>query len=161
MKKTLAPIFLAAVLFSACYERAAKPLALSGTWKLISGTTITNGVSTVTDYTKDQEMIKIINGDHFAFLKHDLHAPSSDSSSRHFEAGGGSFELAGNQYVEHLDYCSDSAWEGQTFAFTVQIANDTLTQTGTEKLDIEGINRKIIEKYVRVVVPKDRNTRVR
>ncbi|MDQ6762056.1 MAG: hypothetical protein M3015_05445, partial [Bacteroidota bacterium] len=47
-------------------------LPLAGTWKLLSGTTIENGDSTVTDYTKDKEFIKIINDTHFAFLSHDL-----------------------------------------------------------------------------------------
>jgi uncharacterized protein YfeS len=45
---------------------------LNGTWQLISGTIITKGISSVTDYTKGQQMIKIINDSHFAFLSHDL-----------------------------------------------------------------------------------------
>lgn len=122
--------------------------SLNGTWQLISGTIITKGVSSVTDYTKGQQMIKVINDSHFAFLSHDLN-PAADSSN-HFDAGGGSYTLTGDQYIEHLDYYKDRNWEGKTFTFTVTIQNDTLTQKGIEKVDKEGIDRIIIEKYVRL-----------
>ena len=129
-------------------DRKPESIRLNGTWRLVSGTTITKGVSEVTDYTKDQSMIKIINETHFAFLKHDLH-PAKDSSN-HFDAGGGSYTLAGNKYTEHLDFYTDKNWEGKAFDFTVTIKNDTLTQQGLEKLEKEGIERTIIEKYVKL-----------
>gem|GEM_PF-3390748 len=44
----------------------------------------------------------------------------------------------------------DKNWEGKTFDFTVSLKNDTLTQTGLEKVEKENINRTIIEKYVKV-----------
>ena len=134
-----------------CKEDAKKELTLSiplvGTWQLISGTTITGGVSSFTDYTKDQRMIKIINNSHFSFLKHDLHRPKD--SANNFDAGGGSYSLAGDQYTEHLDYYKDRNWEGKTFTFTVAINNDTLIQRGLEKVEKEGVDREIIEKYIR------------
>jgi hypothetical protein len=99
-------------------------------------------------YPKDFKMIKIINNTHFAFLRHDLNPPKD--SSNHFDAGGGSYTLNGDQYTEHLDYYTDRNWEGKPFNFTVQINGDTLTQTGIEKVDAAGINRTIVEKYVRV-----------
>ena len=121
---------------------------LNGTWQLISGTIITKGVSSVTDYTKGQQMIKIINDSHFAFMQHDLSAPKD--SSNNFDAGGGSYTLTGDQYTEHLDYYKDRNWEGKPFIFTVTIQNDTLTQKGIEKVEKENIDRVIIEKYVRL-----------
>ena len=57
------------------------------TWRLVSGATITKGVTEVTDYNKSQRMIKIINESHFAFLKHEL--GTAKDSSNHFDAGGG------------------------------------------------------------------------
>ena len=122
--------------------------SLNGTWQLISGTMITKGVSSVTDYTKGQQMIKIINDSHFAFLSHDLNPPAD--SSNHFDAGGGSYTLTGDQYIEHLDYYKDRNWEGKTFTFTVTVQNDTLIQKGIEKVEKEGIDRIIIEKYIRL-----------
>jgi hypothetical protein len=123
-------------------------IRLNGTWKLLTGTTITKGVSEVTDYTKGQEFIKVINDNHFTFLKHDLN-PAKDSSN-HFDAGGGSYTLTGDQYTEHLDYYSDHNWEGKTFTFTVSLHGDTLVQRGMEKVDKEGVDREIIERYVRL-----------
>lgn len=121
---------------------------LNGTWALVSGTTITKGVSTVTDYTKGQQMIKIINDTHFAFLKHDLN--TQKDSSNHFDAGGGSYTLKGDQYTEHLDFYADKNWEAKTFNFTVKLKGDTLIQQGVEKVEKENIDRVIIEKYVRL-----------
>lgn len=122
---------------------------LSGTWQLISGTLIEKGDTTITDYTRDIQMIKIINDSHFSFLNHDLNK-GKDSLAAHFVAGGGQYQLSGDQYTEHLEYCSDRQWEGNDFVFTVTIQNDTLTQQGAEKVEGTTIDRLNIEKYVRV-----------
>ncbi|MDF2432512.1 MAG: hypothetical protein JWP44_2143 [Mucilaginibacter sp.] len=135
-------------LFSACEYNPKPTNPINGTWQLISGTTITRGVSAVTDYTKSQRMIKIINDSHFAFLQHRINTPK-DSSNK-FDAGGGSYTLKGNKYTEHLDYYNDKNWEGKSFDFTVRVKGDTLIQTGLEKVEKENIDRKIIEKYIRV-----------
>ena len=145
--KHLPLLSLLGFLFS-CNPQPSATLRLNGTWRLVSGTTITKGVSTVTDYTKESTMIKIINDTHFAFLKHDLNSPKD--SSNHFDAGGGSYTLTGDKYTEHLDYYVDRNWEGKTFPFTVSISNDTLIQRGMEKVEAENIDREIIERYVRV-----------
>ena len=124
------------------------PLSVQGTWKLYSGTTITKGDTVVTDYTKRQQMIKIINKTHFAFMRHDL--TNGKEANPVFEAGGGRYSLSGNHYTEYLDYCNLREWEGKSFQFTVSIKNDTLIQQGLEKVDEAGVNRIIIEKYVKV-----------
>jgi hypothetical protein len=147
MKYNLLPLLVAFCLFVSCQSQPDPAIRLNGTWRLVSGTTITRGVSSFTDYTKETYMIKVINNNHFAFLKHDLHPPKD--SSNHFDAGGGSYTLSGDQYTEHLDYYSDRNWEGKTFPFTVTISNDTLIQRGMEKVENEGIDREIIERYVR------------
>jgi hypothetical protein len=143
MKNTLS--ILICLFLLACNAPSSVPI--QGTWRLVSGTTITKGVSSVTDYTGGNRMIKIINGSHFAFLRHDLHPPKD--SSNHFDAGGGSYTLKGDQYTEHLDYYSDRNWEGRPFTFTVSLHGDTLVQRGMEKVEGEGIDREIIERYVR------------
>jgi hypothetical protein len=119
-----------------------------GTWQLVLGITVTRGDSVFTDYTDHQQMIKIINATHFAFLKHNVNTPKD--SPLHFDAGGGAYTLSGNNYKEHLDYYNDRNWEGKTFSFTVSIQGDTLIQKGMEKVEGAGIDREIIEKYVRV-----------
>ncbi len=124
------------------------PNLIEGTWKLITGTLIEKGNKTVTDYTKNVSFIKIINDTHFAFLQHDLN--NGKDSSAVFVAGGGHYSLTDSTYTEHLEFCSARNWEGNDFKFTVTVKNDTLIQTGIEKIESEGVNRLNIEKYVRV-----------
>jgi hypothetical protein len=121
---------------------------LEGTWKLISGTIIEKGDTTITDYTGNQSMIKIINETHFAFLNHDL-KKGKDSTSV-FVAGGGVYTLEGDQYIEYLEYCSAREWEGNTFQFTITVKGDTLTQRGTEKIENLDMERLNIERYKKV-----------
>lgn len=124
-------------------------LPIEGTWKLQTGTLIEKGDTTVTDYTKNLSFIKIINGDHFAFLNHDL-TKGKDTATAAFSAGGGKYTLKDSTYTEHLEYCSDRQWEGNDFTFTITINNDTLVQTGIEKIESAGVNRLNIERYVRM-----------
>lgn len=123
-------------------------LPLQGTWKLISGTTIEKKDTLVTAYTTGKSFIKVINETHFAFMGHDLN--KGKDSLAFFSSGGGTYELNDTAYTEHLEYCSDRAWEGNDFHFTVSINNDTLIQQGIEKIDSIGVNRINIEKYIRV-----------
>lgn len=121
---------------------------IEGTWQLISGTLIEKGDTTITDYTKGRSMIKVINKTHFAFLNHDLNKGQDSTAS--FLAGGGPYKLVGDQYTEFLTYCSDRQWEGNEFHFTVKVENDTLIQSGVEKIEDIGVDRMNIEKYVKL-----------
>jgi hypothetical protein len=121
---------------------------LMGTWKLLTGTLIEKKDTTVTDYTKNTSFIKIINDSHFAFLQHDL--KKGKDTAAVFVAGGGAYTLKGNQYTEHLQYCSAREWEGNDFTFTISINNDTLTSKGVEKVKGTGIDRINIERYVKM-----------
>src|SRR6188508_2953551 len=94
-------------------------LPIQGTWKLLTGTLIEKGDTTVTDYTKGKSFIKIINDDHFAFLTHDLGKGKNADSM--FVAGGGGYSFRDSSYTEHLEYCNDRQWEGNDFSFTVTI----------------------------------------
>lgn len=122
-----------------------KTLSIRGTWKLLTGTLIEKGDTTITDYTKDRSFIKIINDSHFSFLHHSLRKDTTD-----FSAGGGRYEISGNSYTEHLEYCSAKEWEGHDFNFTMTLSGDTLTQQGVEKIETQGIERMNIEKYIRI-----------
>ena len=129
-------------------QTTSNKIPLQGTWKLLSGTLIEKGDTTVTDYTRGKEFIKIINDNHFAFLSHDLSKGKNTDSL--FSAGGGPYTLKDSSYTEHLAYCNDRQWEGNDFTFTISINNDTLTQKGVEKVDNLGVSRMNIERYVRV-----------
>lgn len=129
-------------------ESGPLPLPIIGTWQLETGTLIEKGDTTVTDYSKDRSFIKIINSTHFAFLLHDL--KKGKDSTGIFSAGGGRYTLVDDKYIEHLEYCSDRAWEGHDFEFTLSVTEDTFVQRGIEKIESEGIDRINIEKYRRV-----------
>lgn len=128
--------------------RKQAPNQMEGTWKLITGMVIEKGDTTITDYTKNISFIKIINDTHFAFLQHDL--DKGKDSAAVFVAGGGRYSLHDSLYTENLEYCSARNWEGNDFSFVINIKNDTLTQTGVEKLASAGVNRVNIEKYVKL-----------
>src|SRR5436190_16623099 len=102
-----------------------------GTWELVSGTTIQGKDTTTTDYTKNKKFLKVINNSHFSFVGHDL--SKGKDSLAFYTSGAGTYTIADSVYTEHLQFCSDRAWEGNDFIFTVLIHNDTLTQTGIEK----------------------------
>lgn len=121
---------------------------LIGTWELVSGTTIQGKDTTVTDYTKNRKFLKIINATHFSFVGHDL--SKGKDSLAFYSSGAGTYTLTDSSYTEHLQFCSDRAWEGNDFTFTIVIQNDSLTQTGIEKIEKINVNRLNIEKYVRV-----------
>lgn len=123
-------------------------LPIIGTWKLLSGTLISKGDTSVTDYTKGQSFIKIINDTHFAFLLHDL--GGRGDSTTVYTSGGGRYDLVGDKYTEHLEYCNDRQWEGHDFSFKITIRNDTLVQQGIEEVASAGVSQMNIEKYVRV-----------
>jgi hypothetical protein len=149
MKTNFILILLITLCIACSDKKESAKVPLPGTWQLVSGTIIEKGDTTVTDYTKKNSMIKVINATHFSFLNHDLQK-GKDSTNNVFVAGGGRYTLTGDQYTEFLEYCSAREWEGHDFQFNVQVKNDTLIQTGTEKLEELGIERLNIEKYVRV-----------
>jgi hypothetical protein len=99
-----------------------------GTWQLISGTTIKGSDTTVTDYTKGQEMIKIITPTHFSFLRHDLN--HGKDSTADYSAGGGRVKIEGKKYKEYLDYFNVREWEGGEFEFDYEVTGDTLIIKG-------------------------------
>ncbi|UGU17293.1 hypothetical protein LS482_05330 [Sinomicrobium kalidii] len=121
---------------------------IKGTWKLLSGTTIKDKDTVFTDYTKDQEMIKIINDTHFAFLRHDLN--QGKDSSAVFVSGGGTYSVKGNTYTEYLEYCNYREWENNSFELEYRINDDTLVTKGVEKVETLGVDHINIEKYVRL-----------
>jgi hypothetical protein len=149
MRHPLLLLFLGICVLFSCRENKPPANPVEGTWQLFSGTLIENGDTNTTDYTGNIEMIKVINDSHFAFLNHDRNK-GKDSVAAQFVAGGGRYELSGDQYTEHLEYCSDRTWEGNDFEFSVKIQNDTLIQSGIEKIEGTTVNRINIEKYVRL-----------
>jgi hypothetical protein len=142
---------------AACTEKAATiPLSqteltnqsITGTWKLVSSKVTTGTKTEVTYPVKGLEMIKLFNGTHFAFFKHDLAKGAVPAPV--YGSGAGTYSLKGDQYQEHLDYCNAREWENRDFKFTLTLKNDTITQKGIEKIDSLNINQEIIEIYTKI-----------
>jgi len=152
--KILFVCLLLACIISSCEtkqntEKTAPPEnPMMGSWELISGTTIQGKDTTVTDYTKNRKFLKIINSTHFAFVGHDLN--KGKDTLAFYSSGAGTYTLKDSVYTEHLQFCNDRAWEGNDFTFHIVIQNDTLTQTGMEKVEKLGVDRMNIERYVRL-----------
>ncbi|HKH61180.1 MAG TPA: hypothetical protein VKA49_10140 [Flavitalea sp.] len=153
MKLSICHLLIIITMFS-CDTKVEKPSVepvlnpITGTWKLLTATIIEKADTIVTDYTKNVSFIKIINDSHFAFIQHDLN--KGKDSAAVFSAGAGTYVLKDSLYTEHLEYCNAREWEEHDFTFTVTVSNDTLVQSGIEKIESEGINRINTEKYVRV-----------
>nr|WP_294944302.1 lipocalin family protein [uncultured Mucilaginibacter sp.] len=148
-------LFIPLLAFAACKQPAAEttiadvPAApVEGTWKLISAVKITKGDTVVTYPEKGQEdeMIKVINGDHFAFFKHDL----KKGGKAVFDSGAGTYTFKGDAYTENLQYCNYREWEGHSFDFKVSFKGDTLQQKGIEKIDSLKIDQEIVETYIKL-----------
>jgi hypothetical protein len=151
MNIRILPFILFVVSLAGCTAKVttevpAQPIV--GTWKLLSGTLVDKGDTTITDYTRNLSFIKIINDTHFSFLLHDVNGGKDSTAT--FSSGGGKYDLVDNKYTEHLEYCTAREWEGHDFSFTVTIKNDTLIQQGIEEVESAGVYRLNIEKYVKV-----------
>jgi hypothetical protein len=152
MKLTFVKIAMAALLVGCTAKKNEsaenQENRLIGTWELLSETKIDGNDTTYHAADKNNRMIKIINKTHFAFLNHDL--KQGKDSVKVFVAGGGNYTLKEGQYTEHLEYCNYREWENNVFDFKVEIKNDTLVQQGVEKVEGIGVDRIIIEKYLRL-----------
>ncbi len=121
---------------------------LTGTYKLLSSTITVKGDTAKPLSLTNQEMIKIFDGTHFAFFRHDLSKGKGADSI--YDSGAGTYLLSGEKYTEHLIYCGGREWEGHDFNFTLERHGDSLFQKGIEKLENKNIDREIVEIYVKL-----------
>src|SRR5581483_8874424 len=137
-------IFPAALLaVSSCKQStpASTESALNGSWRLVSSKSITKKDTTDTSPKKGMETIKLYNDDHFAFFTHN----TVKMDTPMYDSGAGTYTLNGENYTEHLKYCSEREWENHDFSFTMTIKNDTMQQRGVEKIDSLHVDHIIIE----------------
>ncbi|MFH7017648.1 hypothetical protein [Flavobacterium sp. FlaQc-47] len=144
--KNFIPVVIAILFFASCEKKDSEILPLVGTWRLIAAETTEND-STFSTFNPKTKMIKIINDTHFAFFNHDLN--HGKDSLAVFFGGAGKYTLKDSVYTEHLEFFNNRQWENNKFEFVVKIKNDTLIQRGFEKIEKLGVDRIIIEKYIR------------
>ncbi len=147
--KNRIPLLFLIVASLGCNEKPASTTSnsITGTWKLASSKIISKGDTTITFPVANQEMIKMFTEREFAFFKHNTNRTSKDSAV--FDAGSGTYTLDGENYSEHLTYCNYREWENRDFHFNLRVQNDTLIQTGIEKIDSLNIDQEILEIYVK------------
>mgnify|MGYP001827430807 CR=1 FL=1 len=140
-------LLVVVILTAQCGEEikpeTSKTNSIEGTWKLTYAEIRENDSVQVKDLSST-DFIKIINKSHFAFFNQDR------GTDENFTAGAGTYEFDGSNYVENLDFINYLDYRGHSFSFGVEIKADSLIQQGQEKIEESGINRYILEKYVRV-----------
>ena len=117
--------------------------SLVGTWKMTYAE-IRENDSVQVKNLDSTDFIKIINKSHFAFFNQDR------GTTENFTAGAGTYTFDGSKYVESLDFINFVDYRGHSFSFDVEIKGDSLIQQGYEKIEASGIDRYILEKYIRI-----------
>jgi hypothetical protein len=117
--------------------------SLEGTWKMTYAEIRENDSIQVKDLSST-DFIKIINRSHFAFFNQDR------GTQENFTAGAGTYTYDGSKYVENLEFINFVDYRGHSFTFDVEIKGDSLIQQGYEKIEASGIDRYILEKYIRI-----------
>lgn len=116
---------------------------IQGTWKMTYAEIRENDSVQVKDLSST-DFIKIINSSHFAFFNQER------ETQENFTAGGGTYTFDGSKYEENLDFINFVDYRGHTFSFEVEIKGDSLIQQGYEKIEASGVDRYILEKYIRI-----------
>ena len=117
--------------------------SIIGTWKMIYAETIENDSLKVKELS-NTSFIKIINKTHFSFFNQEY------NSTKNYYSGAGTYTLNKNNYTETLQYTTVAQIKNHQFSFLIELKGDTLIQSGIEKVEAAGINRKIIEKYLKI-----------
>lgn len=98
---------------------------LNGTWKVVSGTVISDGI--ITAYIKTDEksnQIKTWSDKHFVFV-----GRFQNSATIQNNYGGGSYILDGTHYTEKIMYHTNAANVGKSIKMILELKGDTLVQT--------------------------------
>jgi len=145
MKTGIFFFFVLALIIGGCNQQ--KSPNIEGAWKLVYTKAVYGDKPYYAfpniDPTEGQ--IKMWTKDHVSFtgiIKWD------SASSDNF--GVGTYKLNGDQYEESYLYCSYREFIGKTLKLTLEIKNDTLTQTTLEKDGKFDKSAYLIEKYVRL-----------
>ena len=138
-------LFFSVLLIVSCSTQVENHI--EGTWQMVYAQTMENDSISIKDLS-NTNFIKIINQSHFAFFNQD------EVNSDNFYGGAGTYTIDGNNYVETLSFIKFQEIRGNQFPFHVEIIGDTLIQSGIEEVESAGINREVIEKYIRINTKK-------
>ena len=141
MKNTVLVVSILVILIS-CNKKTLKT-NLQGTWKMIYAESTENDSIKLKDLS-NTTFIKIINKTHFSYFNQNKNETSN------FYSGAGKYFLEKDNYTEELSFTKFNELKNHKFSFKIKIIGDTLIQYGTEKVKAAGINRQIVEKYIKI-----------
>ena len=116
---------------------------IEGTWEMVYAEIIENDSLKLKDLS-NTSFIKIINKSHFSFFNQE------NSDTKNYYSGAGSYILKDGNYTETLNFTTVEAIKKHQFSFKTVVKGDTLIQSGIEKVAAAGINRYILEKYIKL-----------
>lgn len=129
MKRTALVLSLAViciVLTAVSYRSDDSPAAskITGSWRLVKGK---YGKGEMKEYSeKGETAVKVFSGSRWSIAFFNYEKKTYDG------AGGGTYKLEGEKYIETIEYFSwDLTSVGQTGVFTMKIENGMLHQYGT------------------------------
>lgn len=154
MKLFIIKVFILFAIYSCHQEKPASEFpvtsgenSIEGTWKLVYADIKEKDSLQIKDLS-NTKFIKIINESHFAFFNQD------HGSSENFMAGAGTYTFNGTDYIETLDFIASPDYRGHVFPFKAEVKGDSLIQQGHEKIEEAGLDRYILEKYIRIKTKK-------
>ncbi len=134
-----------------------------GEWQLVSAELTIDGNTFPTFNPATHEMIKIITDSHFAFLSkgpvrprfssYQLSQQEKMTAFDNFGGGGGTYNLTGHTYTEHVDYSIFPNYEGMSLSFKITVTEDSLIQEGHYPIVALGLGEKdgfVKEVYKRI-----------
>ncbi len=159
VKITLFFIFILSII--ACEKQEDKN-PIEGVWELHYATYAEPDTTWVITKDKWHER-KVFTKKHFFWMGQEPNRPAvtkdftlSDmfKDAEPFIAGGGTYELDGNKYIEHAEFNIHPNFEKQTMTFNYRVNGDSLIITGTVPLGDIGMdysgNEDIYEVLIRI-----------
>jgi len=134
MKTLLAILLLSAATSTSIFNHTEDNI--KGTWKCIRSR---YGNSEMKDRS-NEDVFKIFTATRWSSAFYNKKEKKFDG------AGGGTYTLKGELYIENVEYYSwDAATVGKTFNFTLKLENGMLHQTGT--IEYKGDPKYVIEEW--------------
>jgi hypothetical protein len=159
--KILHVVFASLLLFllSSCATEEKSPL--EGVWELASGQ-YTTPDTTIRITPADWTQIKVITKSHHVWIgqapnREKFTEGGTDSellaAARTFGAGGGTYTIEGDKYIEHIKFFLNPNYVNASIPFTYKMEGDQWIQSGTfpaKSLGLEEYDTELYEVWKRV-----------
>lgn len=145
MKKLFFLSVVASLIIISCAKRQEVKSPLEGTWKMITGDSKIDTDTSFNTMAKTSQ-IKMWSRNYWMFVGH----YERNDTVLYKGYGGGTYQLDGDRYEEHIMYHNDSTSIGTKYRCLLTIRNDTLYQKCEYDKDWKLKQDNGTEKYVRL-----------